>query len=123
MIHRATYFYSIDATDNPRFCAFVNDSTSKYANCVMQKKVFDGVPRLCLYTRKTINAAEELRYDYGAPNLWWRKTVCFFPKLSRVYIYIENNNFVQIYNVSISTEKTIIGINLLPSQPNSGIYI
>jgi len=66
--------HSVDATRSSRLGAFVNDSTPRYANCKMEKRYDkEKKPHLCLYARTTIKAGEELRYDYGANNLWWRK--------------------------------------------------
>lgn len=64
---------SIDATNSDRFGAFVNDS--KLANCLMRMIIVNGRPRLCLFSKRGLAAGEELRYDYAAPDLWWRKEV------------------------------------------------
>ena len=41
----------------------------------MKVKEHDGHPHLCLYALQDIASGTELRYDYAAPNLWWRNTV------------------------------------------------
>lgn len=40
--------------------------------------VVNGIPRLCLFAVKTIEANSEIRYNYGdsCENLWWRLDVC-----------------------------------------------
>ena len=77
-----TTIYSIDATKtNGRLCQFANDSPKSAPDCnaVMKLNVFDTYPRLCLYSTSTIQAGEEIKYDYGENdrNLPWRKKVCF----------------------------------------------
>ena len=39
----------------------------------MQKIDVDGSPHLCLFALADIDDGIELRYNYGAPGLWWRK--------------------------------------------------
>ena len=35
------------------------------------------MPRLCLFAVQNIGRYQEIRYDYDAPDLWWRvKYVC-----------------------------------------------
>lgn len=43
----------------------------------MRKIVVDGVPHLCLFASKDLVDGDELRYDYKAPDLWWRKVSYF----------------------------------------------
>ncbi|KAJ8017776.1 hypothetical protein HOLleu_44588 [Holothuria leucospilota] len=38
----------------------------------MKKRVFKGQPHLCLFALREIHSQEELRYDYGQPDLPWR---------------------------------------------------
>ena len=77
----------MDATLSSGLGRFVNDSPSKYANCIMKKFCLDGKPNLFLVTKHAINAMEELRYDYGdaSKDLGWRKSVS--------YLYGENKLF------------------------------
>ena len=37
----------------------------------------NGETRLCLFATKLIEAGTEIRYDYGAENLWWRNQVIY----------------------------------------------
>lgn len=67
------YLFSIDATNSSKLGMYVNDSP--LPNCSMKLKSLNGVPYLCLYALSDIPAKEELRYNYGAPNMWWRKKV------------------------------------------------
>ncbi|XP_033636905.1 uncharacterized protein LOC117299076 [Asterias rubens] len=51
----------------------VNDAVAPKANCKMVA-VNDGKnPHLCLFAVRDIEVWEELRFDYGVPNLPWRK--------------------------------------------------
>jgi len=68
------FFLSIDGTNSNKLATFVNDSKI-FSNCRMMVKEFDGRPHLCLYARAAIKKGTELRYDYKAPNLWWRTKV------------------------------------------------
>ena len=52
---------------------FVNDS--KCGNCLMRMVLVNDTPHLCLFSKRNLSAGEELRNDYAAPNLWWRKEV------------------------------------------------
>ncbi|XP_033096047.1 uncharacterized protein LOC117100453, partial [Anneissia japonica] len=71
------FFYGkncVDATfAESRLGRFVNDEVSKKANSVMKKIDVDGKQHLCLFAKCDICAGTELRYDYGVPNLPWRK--------------------------------------------------
>ena len=53
----------------------VNDAEkgSTLQNCVMKIIEIDGTPHLCLFASRDIGLDEELRFDYGVPNLPWRK--------------------------------------------------
>jgi SET domain-containing protein len=46
----------------------------------MKLEVFDGYPRLCLYSKRDIVPGEEIRYDYGdlSQNMFWREKVMYF---------------------------------------------
>ncbi|KAL5005605.1 hypothetical protein ScPMuIL_016763 [Solemya velum] len=66
----------IDATFDPfelRKARFVNDGIGEEQNCRMVVVMVDKKPHLCLFSTKTIQIGDELRYDYGVPNLPWRK--------------------------------------------------
>ena len=53
----------------------VNDAVAPKANCKMVA-VNDGKnPHLCLFAVRDIEVWEELRFDYGVPNLPWRKVL------------------------------------------------
>ena len=73
---------SVDAT-NPdgRLGRLVNDSAKP--NCVMRKKLLDGVPVLCIYALKDLESNTELRYDYGVDSLPWRGK-----RVRRIYIVL-----------------------------------
>lgn len=58
-------FDSVDATkDNGRVGRLLNHSK---ANSNITTKIFelDGLPRLCMFACKDVEAGEELVYDYG----------------------------------------------------------
>ncbi|KAL5013701.1 hypothetical protein ScPMuIL_007971 [Solemya velum] len=66
----------IDATFDPfelRKARFVNDGIGEEQNCRMVVVMVDKKPHLCLFSTKNIQIGDELRYDYGVPNLPWRK--------------------------------------------------
>lgn len=57
----------------------VNDATAATANCTMKRvRLFSGRHALCLFALRDIGPNEELRYDYGQPDLPWRTKVCVF---------------------------------------------
>lgn len=47
----------------------------------------NGVLKLCIFALTDIHAGVELRYDYGDPDLIWRKQVCE-TKLLTLKLYI-----------------------------------
>lgn len=51
----------------------VNDSDEP--NAKMQVVLVDGKPHLCLFACDSIEENDEIRYDYGVPDLPWRKQV------------------------------------------------
>ena len=61
----------MDATKTSGLGKMVNDGTGRNANCKVQ--VVDG--HLCLFAIMDLPIDTELRYDYGIPDLPWRK-VC-----------------------------------------------
>ena len=74
--------FSIDATEhNERLGRLVNDGDGVYepVNCVMKSLPYDpsctSSPPICLFALKTIHPGDELRYDYGNPELIWRKVI------------------------------------------------
>ena len=67
--------FSVDATKMvTRMGRYINDAPKSNCNSKMVYKVYNGQPRLALYSSEVILANTEIRYDYGAPNLWWRNT-------------------------------------------------
>ena len=62
----------MDATNNDRLGRFVNDSPE--ANSKMKVIQVKHKPRLCLFADEFIKKGQEIRYDYDAPDLWWRIT-------------------------------------------------
>lgn len=58
---------------------------------------FQKEPRLCLFAMKDIPPGVEIRYNYQAINLWWRKKVIlnrlYFAVLSLQYHW----SYTQIY--------------------------
>ncbi|XP_065642127.1 uncharacterized protein LOC124807145 [Hydra vulgaris] len=45
----------------------------KSANAIIKVIMVDFQPYLCIFAHTTILQDTEIRYDYKAPNLWWRK--------------------------------------------------
>jgi len=62
---------------------YVNDVVASEANCKLQVMV--GIskdpPRLALYATRKITKEEELRFDYGVPNLPWLSLVIVLYRL------------------------------------------
>lgn len=52
---------------------YVNDGAGTEANCRMRLIEINKEPHLALFASKNIQMGEELRYDYGVPDLAWRK--------------------------------------------------
>ena len=69
-------YCSIDSTKviGPGLGRYVNDGVASEANCRMQVMVGTPkeAPRLALYATRKLTKGEELRYNYGVPNLPWR---------------------------------------------------
>lgn len=66
--------FSIDATrDNGSLGRLVNDGTGHSENAVMKIVKVGEIPRLCLFAKRDISLAEEIRYDYGVDDLPWRE--------------------------------------------------
>ena len=74
-------FFSIDATNSQTLGKFVNDSS--YPNAKMRIEwMEDGLPHLLLFALVDIPPYTEIRFNYGAPGLWWRKK---FPKFNKPF--------------------------------------
>lgn len=72
------FICSIDATAcKDRVARYINDSPKP--NLKITKYCGNGKVYLYLYSIMDIEAGTELRYNYNAPNLWWRKEVFKFP--------------------------------------------
>ncbi|XP_047123340.1 uncharacterized protein LOC124806446 isoform X3 [Hydra vulgaris] len=65
--------YCIDATNTECIGKYINDSPMKSANAIIKVIMVDFQPYLCIFAHTTILQDTEIRYDYKAPNLWWRK--------------------------------------------------
>ena len=52
---RMNFDCSVDATRSNRIGRYINDSAKMFANSAMKKIVVNGIPRLCLFARKTLN--------------------------------------------------------------------
>jgi len=67
-------FFSIDATKTDCLGRYVNDSWPLTTKNAYVGPIIDH-ERLCLgiFASKNIAVGEEVRYNYGAPNLPWRK--------------------------------------------------
>jgi len=65
---------SVDATTSQSLGRMVNDGVGRQANCYIKIVQLNNLPRLCLFATRKIYKDDELRFDYGIPNLPWRKT-------------------------------------------------
>ena len=50
----------------------MNDAVGEVKNSEMKKINVMDIPHLCVFATKNIKPGEEIRYDYGVPNLPWR---------------------------------------------------
>lgn len=69
---------SIDAThaSKSRMGRMVNDSDiPSEKNSKMRKIIVKGTMHLALFATKEINIGDEILYDYGDENSWWRKVI------------------------------------------------
>ena len=64
-------FFSIDATNHENLGKYVNDSSKP--NCKMNIIYHKDKPHLLLFAISDIQPNTEIRYNYGATGLWWRK--------------------------------------------------
>ncbi len=82
------FHHSIDATFSDAFGKMVNDATGNRANCVTKIVYVNKEPCVCLFANRDIAEGEELRYDYGVPNLPWRKQVLTFIIECKYHMYL-----------------------------------
>lgn len=68
---------SLDATESSRKGRFANDAApgDVHRNATMKCLPSKGKPYLALFANRKIGIGEEIRYDYGVPDLPWRKQV------------------------------------------------
>ena len=100
------WYFSFDATrQEDRLRRYVNDSPEP--NCKMKFIVCNGLPKLCLFAINNICKYEELVYDYGAPNLWWRSDVSALFIPIYIYIYIYLSIYICIIYICISISISI----------------
>ena len=71
-----SFLFSIDATRQDGMGRLVNDAQAGDTanNCKITVVDVSSRPHLCLFAIRDIQEGEELRYDYGVPNLPWRRT-------------------------------------------------
>ena len=68
--------FRIDATkNNGRLGRLVNDAKTGLpeCNCFVKKVMINGQRRLGIFANRDIESHEELRYDYGIQDSYWRK--------------------------------------------------
>lgn len=73
ILKRSSVLFSVDATKIECAAKYINDSSK--GNARMFTRMQDGVPKLVLFANQTIPPKVEIRYNYGAPGLWWRRTL------------------------------------------------
>ncbi|XP_057298490.1 uncharacterized protein LOC130629354 isoform X2 [Hydractinia symbiolongicarpus] len=98
------FFYNkicIDATFCNRLGKFVNDSIKP--NCAMKGIKINGQTHLCLFALRDIEIGEEIRYNYNAPGLLWRKT----PLSKKVYnlYHLKKQQSEEFKQQSIANEE------------------
>nr|XP_034299375.1 uncharacterized protein LOC105334630 isoform X2 [Crassostrea gigas] len=67
--------YCLDATESSRKGRFANDAApgDVHRNASVKCLSSEGKPYLALFADREIEIGEEIRYDYGVPDLPWRK--------------------------------------------------
>ena len=87
-------FFSSNAT-NESFSQghMVNDATpgDPMLNAVMKIVIVEKIPHLCLFAFRNIECNAEIHYDYGVPNLSWRKVILF--------AYCNINRHINIFKI------------------------
>ena len=79
-----SFIFSVDGTQSDGFGRLVNDIDTEHdANAISKVVMVDNTPRICLFAKKNLTRGEELRYDYGVPNLPWRRKVKW-PSMGRI---------------------------------------
>ena len=78
----------------------VNDSRDQ-PNSKMKKGIVNGKPILSLFALKQISPSEEILYDYGCEDLWWRNVSTVFLKHA-VKLYNYKNS--KLYSTGIETK-------------------
>lgn len=81
IIHCSIKCFSVDASPYQyeyTLGRLVNDGIGPEENAKMVIIPIDKTPHLCLFALRDIQEGEEIRYDYGVPNLPWRKKVNMF---------------------------------------------
>ncbi|XP_067686937.1 uncharacterized protein [Haliotis asinina] len=64
----------VDATHSKKMGRFVNDGWKKHEkNCFLRIVQCENKSYICLFANRDIKMGEEFRFDYGVPNLPWRK--------------------------------------------------
>jgi len=93
-----------------RLGRLVNDSKNK-PNCRMKKVLINGKLHLCLFAIRNIAPREELLYDYGTTDLWWRivstwhwLVICYFPNVNEL-------TFVCCHNAEASQRQGLHNIS------------
>jgi len=81
----------------------INDAPKgdKMQNCTMKIVEVDNKPHLCAFATRDISISEELRFDYGVPNLPWRKVLIIY-----VFIIVINGIIILKYMVNIAQMDT-----------------
>ena len=71
----------------------VNDATpgDPILNAVMKIVIVEKIPHFCLFAFRNIECNEEIYYDYGIPNLSWRKVILFG--------YCNVNRYINIFKI------------------------
>ena len=59
----------------------------------MKLVIVENQPRLCLFANRDIEKGEELRYDYGEPDLPWRTVYDLMITMSFLMFSLKNSCF------------------------------
>lgn len=75
-------FFSVDATNISCYEKYVNDSSERFSNASVKRKIVDGKIHLCLFAKVDIDERTEIRY-------FFKKIINLFGDLSitRWFLY------------------------------------
>jgi hypothetical protein len=78
----------------------INDAPHGVCNAKMEKITVGKIPHLSLFAAQNISIGQQVTYDYGDENVWWRKVNTIII-LTNCYIYILKCCIISIIQPSL----------------------